>query len=959
MIKTQTRLGLSLLAVVGLMLFGILWLPTSASANPTPTTATPTEVTDYHELDSALMDSTVTDISITSNIAITAASGITTKENKTITLQSPNTLSIHSMSALDIKSDGTFNVTEGATLQVDGALLLRNGGTLNIAGGFSYAGFVQNTGVINITVRNVDALLAALALQGAVNITIDGDIALAADLTIPAGKTVTIPSGSTLTNAGTLTNTGTISTVVTDEATLLEALALPGTVNITIDGTVTTYASRVIPVNKTVHVPSGSTLTNRNILTNNGTLLIEVGGTLVNDSVFSSSGTLSNAGTLMSGMKTQLEIQKDSTLINTGKLTVDWNGTLDIEIGATLTNEINGAIVLETQAIVGNEGTLSNAGTITANGILRNGGVLNNSGAFSVLNGASFENYATVNNSGSIINASFSEFLNGITGVFNNESGGVLESKEKMDLTNQGMITNKDGGTIISSGSFDNRGILNNDGELNSRGSLFNRGTLTNNGKLDNEGTISTTGVFSNVGELINSGEITILSDTFTSSEFTNTASGEVYFGAATLNNWELNGVTPTGNAVTIPYHGADPADYSFSGTLSNLPIWFGSSFSFDATTPQLVQFADESYQPSTTIAASERAYPCAMQVRAPYGDGTLFLQPDSVFSVTVEKATLQYALPDSITVDYTGMASHQQAFPLTITGGVAAGDEVLLEVFGTATFPNANFGSYDNVALTLDSTLSLTGAAAQNYTVSAPTQTTFTVKGTINTPKALPNDSVNGYVLAQPEASATLQQIADSGVQAYYDSLVSSFGSTFTSIYPTADSMIQTIKQNLPQGYLYKLFDLSTAQAEAFVDESGKAYYRLMMPAMGGVTADLYGNLVHIDPTTGEVDTYKQVSANTVPQLGEFRVIDGIGMELVVSHTSPLAISYTVPTTPSTPSTSMPSTSTPSGSVSGSTSTPTIGPDTGDNGMTGMLVLISTLALGGIVLTVRMRKTK
>ncbi len=669
MTKTQTRLGLSLLAVVGLMLFGILCLPTSASANPTPTTAAPTEVMSYSSLMIALDNDTVTEVSIISNIDGFSSSGLTIPNNKTVTVQSPNMLrtGVRSTERIVVEAAGTLTVAEGATLHVDSELY--NNGTLNIAGTFTGTGTFENYGVVNITVRDEAALLEALTLPGTVNITIPTDwgVIVNADLTIPTDKTVTVLQGSALI------------------------------------------------------------------------------------------------------------LDKMSPEAPTPNLTI-------------------------------------------------------------------------------------------ATG-----------------------------------------------------GSLINQGDVVLRGAVDNQGT------------------------------FQNTATGTVHYVVST-NGWSLNGVALTDAAVTVPYNGAAPTNYTFNGSVPDFPEIFGGAFSFDETTTQYVQFATASGVVSS-ITASVDAYRVALFIESTYGDGSLLIVSDSTIDATVEKVALQYAyeLPDSITVDYTGMASHQQAFPLTITGGVAAGDEVLLEVFGTATFPNANFGSYDNVALTLDSTLSLTGAAAQNYTVSAPTQTTFTVKGTINTPKALPNDSVNGYVVAQPEGIATMQQIAEGGVQAYYDSLVSIYGATFTSVYPTADSMIKAIEQTLPQGHQYRLFDLTAAQTEPMVDDNGNEYVRLMVPAMGGVTADIYGSLAHVDPMTGKVDSYKQVSANTVPQLGEFRVIEGIGIEVVVSHTSPLAISYNPSST--------------SGTVSGgttSTTTPLVGPDTGDNSMTGMLlILLGVSALGAILVVRYVKRTK
>ena len=208
--------------------------------------------------------------------------------------------------------------------------------------------------------------------------------------------------------------------------------------------------------------------------------------------------------TLSQNGKKPLEIPNNMKFKVCNKVTVKKETTFNVEPGANIQIESGGSIVVGRGAVVNVKGTIN---------ILAGGKIDNKGGTINILKGGKIENGGTITNEydetdgvfvgGKIEN--YGTITNEYDGTINNESGSTFTNTGRIEnygtitnkdlgstITNNGIITNKDGGTITNKdygtiankdgGTIENRGTIHNEYD----GTITNTGTITNHGRIDN-----------------------------------------------------------------------------------------------------------------------------------------------------------------------------------------------------------------------------------------------------------------------------------------------------------------------------------------------------------------------------------------------------------------------------------------------------------------------------------------
>jgi hypothetical protein len=210
---------------------------------------------------------------------------------------------------------------------------------------------------------------------------------------------------------------------------------------VTIDFAVQNFGT-IINVGTTTITPTGS-MSSGGALENSGTLTINALGFIVSSGGMLNSGTVNNAGT----------VNSNSPWTNTA--TGVLNNSASFTQLAPMTNDgiiaINAGTFSSPQAITNNKTVTIATG---AKWVVDFGGSFQNLVGSSLTNAGIFQNLGTFTNNTTVTNTG--QFLNNgthiCTGVFDNESGGLLESTGTFNLT--GRINNKVGATVKTSFRF-------------------------------------------------------------------------------------------------------------------------------------------------------------------------------------------------------------------------------------------------------------------------------------------------------------------------------------------------------------------------------------------------------------------------------------------------------------------------------------------------------------------------
>ena len=212
-------------------------------------------------------------------------------------------------------------------------------------------------------------------------------------------------------------------------------------INFTLTGSISIQASGMLVID------SGQTLTNSGTVTNSGKI-VNNGGTITNNnlSAVDNTGTITNSGIITN--HSVGNINYPAGMINTGSM-VNYP-----------TGKINSV------GIFNNYGTINNNGTLTndvGNSFLYNYGTINNKAGGLFENDFIVNNYHMINNSGAINN--FESIYNKESGTINNDgvlylvgpgldSYGFIYNNVDGTITAQSVITNRNSGTIINSGTI-------------------------------------------------------------------------------------------------------------------------------------------------------------------------------------------------------------------------------------------------------------------------------------------------------------------------------------------------------------------------------------------------------------------------------------------------------------------------------------------------------------------------
>jgi len=167
------------------------------------------------------------------------------------------------------------------------------------------------------------------------------------------------------------------------------------------------------------------------------------------------------------------------------KVLVSW---IEFEIPGPVTVNSGDSIIISSDVLLKNTGTINNFGTINLDHtIFENtiSGIIDNSGTITIVSNSlgDIENAGTINNlSGGTITI--------LSGLFENFAGGIVNNFgtiTQVDTLNSGTIDNKAGGIInMDGGAIENFGTFTNSGTTN------NLGEIVNSGNIDNFGTLNT-----------------------------------------------------------------------------------------------------------------------------------------------------------------------------------------------------------------------------------------------------------------------------------------------------------------------------------------------------------------------------------------------------------------------------------------------------------------------------------
>ncbi|MDZ7876603.1 MAG: HYR domain-containing protein [Saprospiraceae bacterium] len=351
----------------------------------------------------------------------------------------------------------------------------------------------------------------------------------------------TLPLDFPINNFGTIVNKGT--------ATLTGNL---------IGGVLDNQANFTVATGAQVNVNAG--------FTNSGTF-INRGAVNINTVVGSNtvSGTINNEGAW-----DQLSPFTNNGLLDciagvfSSPTTITNNQTLEVKTGASYKVDFGGSFINATGSLINNAGNLTNLGSFTNKGVLNNTATYTNNGihdCFGIFNnesGGQINSTAVMNFTGRLNNklgatttsgfrfnvesggfvSNIGTFNNNnmvdvkLGGTFSNEATGIVNLGFGSSIVNGGHVTTLAGSKITGNGSITNNKKLESYGliESNNGAAITNTDTLCNFGTIKNVNTITNSKYWKNSGML----------DNTSGGVLTNTGNFENFKGATVANNYEV-----------------------------------------------------------------------------------------------------------------------------------------------------------------------------------------------------------------------------------------------------------------------------------------------------------------------------------------------------------------------------------------------------------------------------------
>jgi hypothetical protein len=352
--------------------------------------------------------------------------------------------------------------------------------------------------------------------------------------------------------------------------------------SVTIDYAVQNFGT-IINVGTTT-VTTGS-ISSGGALENRGTLTVNAGGSVTSSGGMLNSGTVNNAGNfnsnsawtnaatgVLNSSATFMQLApmtNDGTIaINGGQFTspqaITNNKTISVAVGAKWVIDFGGSYQNLVGSTLTNAGTFQNLGTFTNNTTVTNSGTFNNNGThtcngvFNNESGGLLESTGTFNLTGRVNNkvgasvktsfrfnvlalgyvSNLASFTNNdqvsiaLGGTYCNETGATMPLGAGSKVLNSGYLKFALNSSTSGSGEINNAKTFDNYGSIVSAGGgkVINSGTFTNYGLIKDANILDNSGTWKNAGTIENNN----------GSMFTNTATFENMIGGKITNNYDI-----------------------------------------------------------------------------------------------------------------------------------------------------------------------------------------------------------------------------------------------------------------------------------------------------------------------------------------------------------------------------------------------------------------------------------
>jgi hypothetical protein len=351
---------------------------------------------------------------------------------------------------------------------------------------------------------------------------------------------------------------------------------------VTIDYAVQNFGT-IINVGTTT-VTTGS-ISSGGALENRGTLTVNAGGSVTSSGGMLNSGTVNNAGNVNSNsawtnaatgvLNSSATFMQLAPMTNNGIIAINGgqftspqaitnNKTISVAVGAKWVIDFGGSYQNLVGSTLTNAGTFQNLGTFTNNTTVTNSGTFNNNGThvctgvFNNESGGLLESTGTFNLTGRVNNklgasvktsfrfnilalgyvSNLASFTNNdqvsvaLGGTYCNEAGSTMPLGAGSKVLNAGYLKFALNSSTSGSGEINNAKTFDNYGSIISAGGgkVINSGTFTNYGLIKDANILDNSGTWKNAGTIENNN----------GSMFTNTGAFENMIGGKITNNYDI-----------------------------------------------------------------------------------------------------------------------------------------------------------------------------------------------------------------------------------------------------------------------------------------------------------------------------------------------------------------------------------------------------------------------------------